>query len=113
MCRRVFNMSDDNYNYNYRPLMSVTALFTDYANWLKTAKPNEKFIYYKGNSPADSIIGSKMAHIVSMDAHIGRVYLLRKKISNFNFHFIAVKASPIPNYSLVPFSEYLVKRRKI
>ena len=76
-----------------------------FINWMRTAQPNDKYAYYTGSSLTDTLISNEIRKFIWSHACRGYVYLVQKKERVHYYHFIAIKASKIPNARLVPLSE--------
>lgn len=85
--------------------------FREYKTWLVNAKPNDKFIYFTGNSLQDNIVGKMMQPVVMEDALEGFVHLVQKKEIPFVYNFIAIKASQQPSRHLIPSRLEITKMR--
>ena len=75
--------------------------------WVERAKPNEKFIYYTGQSVQDTVLSREVGKQVYQYAMRGLVYLVQLRSSNYYFDFdhYLIKASSPPVYQLVPFAD--------
>lgn len=90
--------------------MSWSCELKDLNKFVASALPNEKFIYYVGYSISETIIGKELAKITyNWSAH-GRIYLVQRRISNWEYDYIAIKANIPPVNKLVPFTDE--KRRE-
>lgn len=77
-------------------------------NWLHVAQPNEKMVYYTGETLAASVLTRELRKQVYNLATMGAVYLVQKRLNGDlkgNTDFIAIKASPRPIHKLVPLSD--------
>lgn len=77
----------------------------EFGSWLSNSKPNDKYIYYKGETLTFSHLTNKIRKETWDRAIEGRIYLLQRKISVGVYEFIAVKASYPPLDRLVPIGE--------
>lgn len=73
-----------------------------FSQWILNAKPNDKYIYFKGFSLMDTFVGIELQGLSYKMACIGSVYLVQQKIGPSEYNFIAVRASTPPFYKLVP-----------
>lgn len=84
-------------------------------DFIFSAKPNEKFIYYEGFSLTDTLLTNELRKILYQYSVNGRVYLVQQKVRNKidpHYVFIAIKASTPPIVKLVPFSDQKVRERE-
>lgn len=73
--------------------ISITPLYETYIEWLKSSQYGDKFVYYKGNSPGDSMVGNRLARVVFHHYKLGLVHPTRQRKGSFNFDFIAIRSS--------------------
>lgn len=75
--------------------------------WLEKAKPNDRFIYYTGQSVQDTVLSREVGKQVYKYAIRGAVYLVQHRSSGYYFDFdhYLIKASNPPVYSLVPYAD--------
>lgn len=77
-------------------------LYKRYLKWIDTAKVQDKYVYYIGNSLSESIIGGVIGKLMMKEAMAGRIYLVQRKIRPYEYEHIAIKASSTPIKSLLP-----------
>lgn len=77
-----------------------------FKEWERTARTNEKFVYFEGMCISGSIIGDILQKVVYKYATDGRVYLVRKRKDTDKqvFQFIAIKAgrTKVPQLTPLP-----------
>lgn len=80
--------------------------------WLTTAKPNDRFVYYKGYNLVDFILAREIRKVVYSLASKGRVYLVQGRCIQHDGMFIyyAIKSSNPPILKLIPYSEDKLKQ---
>jgi len=76
--------------------------YKTYKTWLLNSKPNERFVYFTGNSLSESIVGTFIGQVLMEDALKGMVYLFQRKLSPYNYEHIAIRASIDPHQKLIP-----------
>lgn len=83
-----------------------------FSQWVINARPNDKYIYFKGFSLTDTFISLELQKLTFSLALKGTIYLVQQKLKVHNYNFIAIKSSLPPNPRLVPFQkeEHRVKR---
>jgi hypothetical protein len=77
-----------------------------FKDWLVTARPNDKLVYYTGETLTYSLMASHIKKEVWEMALNGHVYLVQKKLGVGLYEFITVKASKSPCMSLIPVRDY-------
>lgn len=73
--------------------------------FVNEATPNDKFLYYTGYNISDTIIGKTLAEITYDYSVKGKIYLVQRRVDYYNFDYLIIKASKIPVFILVPFSD--------
>lgn len=86
-------------------VMNTAPTVDEFNEWFKSAKPNDKYIYFRGETLTFSHMSNKIRQETWYKAVIGEVYLLQRKLGLGKYEFIAVKASNPPIVRLVPFDE--------
>lgn len=77
-------------------------LWHQYRKWLNEAKPGDKFIYFSGLTPSESLIGGRIAQAIRKDAEKGLVILLRRRVREYLYDYYAVKSSENIPRKLIP-----------
>lgn len=77
----------------------------EFNEWLRVSKPNDRFIYFRGETLTYSHMSNKIRQETWHKAVIGDVYLVQRKLALGQYEFIAIKASNPPITRLVPFDE--------
>lgn len=85
-------------------IVSYICELSELKEFINTANPNDKFIYYTGFSLTDSIMAKELKRVTYEYATKGEVYLVQKRFQGA-FDFIVIKASRPPMYKLVPLSD--------
>jgi hypothetical protein len=88
-------------------MTSTCCELTALNEWLVRAQPNDKFIYYTGQSVQDTVLSREVGKQVYKYATRGLVYLVQLRSSGYYFDFdhYLIKASNPPAYSLVPYAD--------
>ena len=85
--------------------------FSVLKEWIDTAQPNSKIIYFTGQGIGDSILSTQIGNYVYQESTKGKVYLVRKRTHEMlgEFDYMCIKASRPPVDKLVPFSDEKLK----
>jgi hypothetical protein len=73
-----------------------------FETWLSSARPNEKFVYFLGESLCGNYIGEILQRYTFDYAKKGSVYLVQQRYDTRRFNYIAIKASTHFAKNLVP-----------
>lgn len=68
-------------------------IISEYQEWVSQAKPQDKFVYYKGLCPSQTFVGQLIKDKVYHDYQLGLVHLVTKRMGSHNFDYIAIKSS--------------------
>lgn len=85
--------------------MSNPTTVDNFLAWVKAAKPNEKMIYYRGETLTFSLMTTQIKRETWDKALEGRVYLVQKKLGVGLYEFIAIRASDAPANKLIPIAD--------
>lgn len=73
--------------------------------WVKSAKPNERIIYYRGETLTFSLMTVQIKRETWDKALEGLVYLVQRRLGPGKYEFIAIRSSETPNDKLIPIAD--------
>jgi len=80
--------------------------------WLMDAKPNDRFLYYRGYNLVDFILARELRKAAYKLATQGRVYLVQSRCLQYDgmFNYFVIKSSHPPVFKLIPYSDEKLKQ---
>lgn len=78
---------------DYNSQKGKPQVVVDYEAWLKVAHQRDRFVYYKGLTPAQSFVGQVVKERIWKDYEKGLVILFTQRKGENNFDYVAQRTS--------------------